>query len=160
MDLNVTLITGKHDNASKTCLFAADPVDLSSLLNHLFSRTSRDGSLYIRKWIREEIRSAGLRSEYKPKAGAPNKEEFSSGVDLLQNAVHSSKTTCVRALAAFTAQALDTDIGIQTRFEIVNSNEKQILNMPSVDDTVQYFLDLLSNMSKPSVFIKIFEFLF
>ena len=132
-------------------IFSAEPLDLPPLVTHLLGRTCRDGSLYIRKWIREEIRAADLRSAYKPKAGAPSAEEFLAGVGLLRDAIRTSRQQAIQTLASSTAKALDPETDLRTHAELLHSNEKQILNMPTADDLVNYFPDLLLNVTKPTV---------
>lgn len=148
-DIEVALEIGSQGDIPSVRVFDAEPIELRAFLDQLSGKTCRDGSLHVRKWIREEIRDAGLRSEYKPRPGPPTSEEFTAGVNLLQSTAHTSRRLSIRAITAAASLALDTDL--RTRWELAGSNERQILNLPSNEDVVQYFLDLLLNATKSTV---------
>jgi len=135
-------------SSAQISLFSADPPDLRLLTSHLMGRKTKDGCLYVRKWIKEEIREAGLQSSYRPKSGVPTKEEFESGCDALKSTKMSSKRQAVRAISMLASRALEDT---SPRLELLVSNERHIQSLPSTEEFVQFFLDLIQNTAKLEV---------
>lgn len=90
LDPKLTDLSVQLDEKKKLSFFSTEPQELKSLVRHLMNRTCRDGSMYIRKWIREEIRQLQLTSDFKPKPGAPTTQEFTKATEILTNAPQST----------------------------------------------------------------------
>lgn len=93
LDPTLTDLSVQLDAKKKLSFFSNEPQELKSLVRHLMNRTCRDGSMYVRKWNREEIRQLQLTSsDFKPKPGAPTAQEFTKATEILTSAPQSRES--------------------------------------------------------------------
>eukprot|EP00210_Caulerpa_lentillifera_P000794 g769.t1 len=146
----------QFDEKNKLPFFGNEPKELKSFLQRLMNRTNRDGSMYIRKWIREEIRRSNLASDYRPKAGAPTPQELIKASEVLSKAPRGGSTQSITALCKAAAAALDSE-KLGTRWEALVSSERQILAAAegNREDLVQYLLDLIQTSGKTEAILKV-----